>query len=358
MRALRLLLIAPSPDIVGGQSVQAARLMEQLAREPGIRLTFLPIDVPQLRFIRRMKYIRTLANFVAYNLLLMARVVRADVVHVFTASYYSYLLWTVPAIFFSKLARAKVIVNYHDGQAEDHLRRSKFAVRTLRMADAVVTPSGFLVDVFRKFGVQAQPIFNLIDTSQFNFRRRAPLRPVFMTNRALEPLYNVGCVIRAFGIIQQKYPGASLTVAHDGPCRGELEQLVRELRLERVEFVGKIPYGQIARLYDDADIYLTSPNIDNMPLSFLECFAAGLPLVATNAGGIPYIVTDGETGLLVECGDHEAMAERAMALLDDPKLAGRLVENGRLQCRNYSWKSTRGEWLELYGRLSGIELLN
>jgi glycosyltransferase involved in cell wall biosynthesis len=348
MRPLRILLIAPSPEIVGGHSVQASALMKELLNEPGIHLTFLPIDVPELRFIRRMKYIRTLANFVAYNAILISRVVRTDVVHVFTAAYYSYLLWTVPAILLGKLVGAKVIVNYHDGQAEDHLRRSRIAVPTLRMADAVVAPSGFLVDVFRKFGIKAQAIYNIIDMSRFRYHRRNPLRPVFMTNRGLEPLYNVGCVIRAFGIVQQHYPSASLTIAHDGPCRGELEQLARDLQLERVSFVGKVPQSQIARLYDDADIYLTSPNIDNMPLSLLECFASGLPVVATKVGGIPYILTNGETGLLVESGDHEAMAARAMELLNDPQLADRLVENAHLQCRDYSWESIRTKWLGLY----------
>lgn len=329
--------------------------MKQFLNEPGIHLTFLPIDVPELRFIRRLKYIRTLANFVAYNAILISRVVRTDLVHVFTAAYYSYLLWTVPAILFAKLTGAKVIVNYHDGQAEDHLKRSRIAVPTLRMADAVVAPSGFLVDVFQKFGIRAQSIYNIIDMGRFRYRRRTALRPVFMTNRGLEPLYNVGCVIRAFGIVQQHFPGASLTVAHDGPCRAELEQLAKDLQLEKVVFVGKVPQNQVARLYDDADIYLTSPNIDNMPLSVLESFASGLPVVATKVGGIPYIVTHGETGLLVECGDHEAMAAQAMRLLNDPQLADLLAENAHLQCRNYSWELIRAQWLELYSRLTGIE---
>ena len=357
MRPLRLLLIAPSPEIVGGHSVQAGALMKQFLNEPGIHLTFLPIDVPELRFIRRIKYVRTMANFVVYNAMLFSRMLRTDVVHVFTAAYYSYLMWTVPAILFGKLLGAKVIVNYHDGQAEDHLKRWPIAAPTLRLAAAVVTPSGFLVDVLQKFGVKAQSIFNIIDIDRFQYRRRSPLRPIFMTNRGLEPLYNVGCVIRAFGIVQQYYPGASLTIAHDGPCRGELEQLTRELHLQKVVFVGKVPQDQIVRLYDDADIYLTSPNIDNMPLSVLESFASGLPVVATKAGGIPYIVTNGQTGLLVECGDYEEMAAQAMALLKDQQLADLLVENARLQCRKYSWELIRAQWLELYSRLTGIELL-
>jgi glycosyltransferase involved in cell wall biosynthesis len=325
--------------------------MDELIKEPGIQLTFLPIDVPELQFIRRLKYIRTLANFVAYNILLIARLMRTDVVHIFTAAYYSYLMWTVPAILLSRLTGVKIIVNYHDGQAEDHLRRSKIAIPTLRLAHAVVTPSGFLVDVCKKFGLRAQSIYNIIDMGRFHYRLRGALRPVFMTNRGLEPLYNVGCVIRAFGIVQQAFPAASLVVAHDGPCRAELEQLTKDLQLNNVMFVGKVAQSKIPGMYDDADIYLTSPYIDNMPLSVLESFASGLPVVATKSGGIPYIVTHGETGLLVECGDHEAMAAEVLRLLNDSQLADRLVENAHLQCRQYTWELIRPQWLELYSRV-------
>src|SRR5262249_25700530 len=150
LRPVRLLLIAPSPQFVGGQSVQAGLLMERLSHEPGIQLRYLPIDLPLLSSIRRIKYIRTVANFVFFIPVLFYQAFRADVMHVFTAAYFSYLLWTIPAILIGKLLGVKVIVNYHDGQAEDHLKRWPIAAPTLRMADAVVVPSRFLVDVFHK----------------------------------------------------------------------------------------------------------------------------------------------------------------------------------------------------------------
>ncbi len=87
-----------------------------------------------------------------------------------------------------------------------------------------------------------------------------------------------------------------------------LEQLAKDLQLRNTRFVGRVPHDQIAELYDSADVYLTSPNIDCMPGSLLECFASGLPIVATRAGGIPYIVKDRESGLLVDIDDHEALA--------------------------------------------------
>jgi glycosyltransferase involved in cell wall biosynthesis len=354
---LRLLLIAPTLEIIGGQAVQASRLLERLRAEHSLEVSFLPINPRLPAFIRKLKYVRTVVNFLVFAILLIRRAPSCDVMHVFTAAYSSYFLWTVPATVAGKLLGKKVIVNYRDGQGGDHLRRSRLAVATLRLPDAVVAPSDYLVDVFAGFGLRAVSIPNFIDAARFRFRDRAPLRPVFMTNRGLEPLYNVGCVLRAFALIQRSYPDASLTVAHDGPCRRELEALAAELQLRNVRFLGKVPPERIADLYDEADIYLTSPNVDNMPGSLLECFASGLPVIATKVGGIPYIVADGVTGFLVPPNDHAALAERALMLLENPAVARQIAARARAECAaRYVWDAVRPQWLRLYEQLSGKTL--
>ena len=88
-----------------------------------------------------------------------------------------------------------------------------------------------------------------------------------------------------------------------------------------------------------------------MPGSLLECFASGLPVVATKAGGIPFVVNDGKTGLLVDLNDHEAMAECAFRLLENPDLVERITQSGRAELEKYSWKNVRREWLNLYREL-------
>jgi len=170
-------------------------------------------------------------------------------------------------------------------------------------------------------------------------------------NRGLEELYNIPCTLKAFGLVQQRYPEACLTVAHDGPLRTQLEEKVRELGLRRVRFVGTVPQGDVPAQYDAADIYLTSPNIDNMPGSLLECYASGLPVVATKAGGIPYIARNEETALLVDLDDHEAMARAALRLIEEDGLAERLATAAREQCQRYSGPAVRQAWLALYEEL-------
>lgn len=354
MTPIHVLLVAPSFDILGGQSVQASRIRQEMEKEPSIRMTFLPINprLPgPLRALRQIKYVRTAANMIAFLTLLVIRAAPADILHVFSASYWSYTFWCLPALFIGKLYGKKVIVNYRDGQCEDHLTHWRSALPTLRWADVIVTPSGYLVDVFARFGVTARSIRNFIDTSRFLYRRRGPLRPVFMTNRILEPLYNVPCILRAFARIQQRYPAATLTIAHDGPLRQELEAETQRLGLRHVRFLGRVPPAEIPQLYDDAEIYLTTPNIDCMPGSLLECLASGLPIVATHAGGIPYIVTHDHDALLVPLDDDQAVAECCFRLLEDPTLVDRLTTQGRETVRGYGAEVSRAQWRDLYHEL-------
>ena len=158
-RPIRVLLVAPSLTILGGQAVAAQRLLERLCVVPGLEVGFLPHDPRTnalLRLLQRVKYVRTVATSLAYVASLIRTVPRYDVVHVFSASYWSFLLAPTPAILIGKWLGKRVVVNYRSGEAEDHLQRwPKTAVPTLHRADAVVTPSGYLVDVFARFGVRA-----------------------------------------------------------------------------------------------------------------------------------------------------------------------------------------------------------
>jgi len=105
-------------------------------------------------------------------------------------------------------------------------------------------------------------------------------------------------------------------------------------------------------VYDAADIYLTATNIDNMPGSVIECLSCGLPVVTTDAGGVPYIVTNEETALIVPRDDHAAMAASAIRLLEDDRLAVRLGRNGREACVKFTWPAVRDSWVEAYHELA------
>jgi glycosyltransferase involved in cell wall biosynthesis len=352
-RPLRILIIAPSLDILGGQAVQAQRLLEALSREPSLEVGFLPVNprLPgPLALLQRIKYVRTLATSAHYAASLLWRVPRYDLLHVFSAAYFSFILAPTPAMLAGRLFGKSVVLNYHSGEAEDHLRRwRRTAVPLMRLADRIAVQSDYLVEIFARFGLKARAVFNHLEAERFRFRERRPLRPVFLANRNFEPHYNVGAVLRAFALIEEQLSGARLIVAGDGSQRAHLEELSQELSLRAVEFRGRVAPEEMPALYDEADVYLNASEIDSMPISILEAFASGLPVVTTEAGGIPFIVANERNGLVVPVGDHEALAAAALRLFaDGGALARQLADGARKECEKYSWSSVRDEWLKVY----------
>ena len=353
---IRVLLIGPSLRKPGGQAIQARKLVDAFSKVSGLEASFVPID-PELPGglgrLQQVRFIRTIVTEIAYLGSLLARIPRVDVVHAFSASYFSFLLAPAPAILLARLFGKKVVVNYRSGEAADHLARWGWHARPLlRLAHAIVTPSEYLVGIFAAHGLKAESVENFVDLDAIPFRIREHPAPRFLANRSFESLYNVACVIRAFALVQKEIPSATLILVGTGSRRAELEGLVDELGLRGVRFAGAVAPDEMARLYGDAEVYLNAPDIDNMPNSILEAFAAGLPVVSTAAGGIPFIVTDGVDGLLVPVGDAAALATAALRVVREPELAVRLTAAARARAAgSYSWDAVRLRWLALYRRL-------
>src|SRR5882724_10886049 len=119
-RPLRVLIVAPSLRILGGRAVQATLLLEPLRRDQRLQISFLPINPVLPSFLGKLqsiKYVRTAVTWPIYIASLMTQVGKHDIVHVFSASYFSFLLAPAPAIIVSKLKNKKVILNYHSGEA-------------------------------------------------------------------------------------------------------------------------------------------------------------------------------------------------------------------------------------------------
>jgi len=187
-----------------------------------------------------------------------------------------------------------------------------------------------------------------VDVDRFRFRRRDRLQPRVLSTRNFETLYNLPCTLRAFRLLQDRYPEAELTLVGGGSQDAAVRALATDLALRHVTFAGRVPPDDIWRYYAEADIYLQTPDIDNMPTSVLEAYASGCPVVSTEAGGVPAILTDGENGLMVACGDHQAAADAMIRLIEDEALARRIGEAAFAGCARYQWSSVRAEWLDLY----------
>lgn len=344
-------MVAPSLRILGGQAVQADRLLRAWRDDPDVDAWLVPVNpLPPRPFhaAARIKYARTVATEITYFPLLLRELRRADVAHVFSASYASFLLAPLPAMLAARMLGRPVVLNYRSGEAPDHLNRSAIARASIRRVDKNVVPSRFLVDVFREFGINAEIIPNLVDLDRFRFRERQPLRPRLLSTRNFDTLYNVECTLRAFRLVQDCRPDASLTLVGGGVEEAALRGLVAALDLRLVTFAGRVRPDDIAQFYAGHDIYLQSPNIDNMPTSVLEAYASGLPVVSTDAGGVPAILTHGVHGLLAPLNDHQALAARVLQLLDAPEHAARMARAAFATCHACTWDVIRGQWLQAY----------
>ena len=160
-------------------------------------------------------------------------------------------------------------------------------------------------------------------------------------------------MLRAFALIQSARPDARLIVAGDGPQRAELEALAGELGLHDVRFLGWVASERMGALYGEADVWLNGSDVDAAPLSILEAWAAGLPVVTTAAVGIAEMVEDGVTGLVVGTGDPAALAAAAQRVLEEAGLAASLVAAGRRRALEHDWDSAEARWVALYRELVG-----
>lgn len=178
-----------------------------------------------------------------------------------------------------------------------------------------------------------------------------PLRPHLICTRGFHPYYNVDVVVRAFAEVQNIFPEARLDLVGGGPLEARIRGLVRELRLSAVHFAGVAPHKDIGRCYDAADIFINASSLDNMPVSILEAFASGTPVVTTAPEGMRYLVEHERTGLLCDPGDAHALAQNVLRLLNDRELATRLAGNARQEVLRCSWPAVRQEWLNVYRSL-------
>ena len=346
----RVSLIAASLDILGGQGVQARSLVDALEGD-GYDVTFLPINpsFPRgLRWVRRVPGLRTLLNQLIYVPSLV-RIGTTDVVHVFSGSYWSFLLAPVPAMIAARLLGRRVVLHYHSGEADDHLTRWGILVHPwLRLAHDIVVPSDYLRGVFARHGYVARVIPNIVDVARFDDRPRRPFRPRLLSTRNLEPYYRIDLVIEAFARFKAVEPAATLTVAGYGSLEADLRRLAESMGGGAVRFVGRVEPEAMPALCAEHDIFVNASTLDNQPLSILEAFAAGLPVVSSSAGDIPAMVRDGETGLLAPAGDAAALSERIVAAWRDPDATLERARRAKRETAKYSWRAVRDLWADVY----------
>jgi len=359
---LRLGLVGPVPPPNGGMAMQTRQLARLLAKE-GVDVTLLATNAPyRPAFIENIRGIRALFRLLPYIWQVWRLAGRVDVIHLMANSGWSWQLFSAPVIWLGWMRNTPVIVNYRGGEAREYLQQSSARIKpTLAKAAGVVVPSGFLSKVFGDFGIPTRIIPNIIDLDTFAPVAAGPAGSsvgatgyVVVITRNLEPIYGLDTAIHCIAQARAAIPGITLRIAGSGPQRDELQKLVVKLGLENsVEFLGRLDRADIVELYQQADVMVNPSLVDNMPNSVLEALACGVPVISTNVGGVPYLVEDGKTALLVGPRDATGMAEALVRLHGDAALQHSLSARGLELVRQFAWPEVKAQWLAVYSEGGG-----
>lgn len=251
------------------------------------------------------------------------------------------------------LRRPQIFVLRGGALPEFAEERRGWVERVMSRADVIVAPSGYLARVFAGYpGLTSRirVIPNILAIEKYAYRHRAALRPRLLWMRTFHDVYHPEMAVEVLAEVRETHPMATLTMAgQEKGLHATVQELVRRSGLDdAVRFPGFLGAEEKAREFADHDIYLNTNRVDNMPVSVLEAGAFGLPVVATAVGGIPDLLTDGETGLLVPDGDVPAMADAVRRLLDDPAPAARLSAGGRALAESCGWGVVQAQWKTLF----------
>ena len=272
-----------------------------------------------------------------------------DVVHIHCCSEWGFL----PAVIGVKACRKqgkRLVLTYHGGGGEKFFaKHHKLVHRYLTQTDANIVLSGFLAKVFDQHQLPYVMIPNIIELEGNLYRERSELHPWFICVRAHEELYNIPCILKAFQHVQALRPDARLTLVGDGSLHERLKQLAEQLSLDNVTFTGRVPNSGIYDFLNKNDIMLSSPKVDNMPVSLLEAMNAGLLVVSSRVGGVPYMITDHTDALLFESDNETELADKMLWALDHQAEALEMAKQGHRNAIQYLWSNIRVKIYAAYG---------
>ncbi len=333
---LRLLIISANPDLSGSQAdlfesaIQCPFFEHQSYAPP---LGYRALLRQSFGFIRRLR--RSMSE--------------CDIVQIIESSSVPFHLFTLPAIIVSRFYGKRTLLEVDAVRAENLLERWKLPLLPiLRQVNAMIVGSTHAARSLERFALHPQIIPPHVDCRTVSHRVISSLQPRLLCARPLEPDMNLVCLLHAFKLVKQKYPRAELVIAGDGPQRNQLLRLIEVERLSGITFSDP-SWASLNDELQACDLMVNSSSRDDLPAILLQALAAGLPVISTDAGGIPELAQQTDALILVPLNDHTAMAEEIIRLIENPDRVRRLSNSARVIALQHSSSRARRAWASAYG---------
>lgn len=250
-----------------------------------------------------------------------------------------------------RLLKLKYIPILHGGNLPSRIDKSQ-SLSKLIFANSFrnVAVSNYLKHEFDKRGFDTVFIPNVLEIKNYPFLERGISTPKLLYVRAFASIYNPEMAIKVLNQLKKEYPETTLCMV--GPEKDDslksCKALVETLGLENsVEFTGMLPKKEWHKKSEGYNIFINTTNIDNAPVSVMEAMALGLPIVSTNAGGMPFLIENNKTGILIEKNDIKAMVKAIDLLCKNKKTARSLANNARKQAEKYNWSNVKQLWHDI-----------
>ncbi len=229
----------------------------------------------------------------------------------------------------------------------------------LSMCSKTITVNSKMCERLISSGVNAEKITfipNGVDCNRFKEPQKTDNTNRIISVGSLVEVKGHMYLLQAFKHVSKEYPTARLVLVGDGPLRHELEDIASKLGISvSVEFVGEVGHNRVPSLLESSDLFVLPSLSEGMPLALLEAMCASMAVIASNIDGIPDVVEDGVTGLIVEPEDASSLSESIKRLLGDNKLRCKMGLAARARVMSkFTLDRVSEDTLQVYQKVYGV----
>ena len=226
----------------------------------------------------------------------------------------------------------------------------------LSKVDHVIAVSSYMIEWLSRFlsNGDVSLVYHGIDTELFRNSAGEPEDPTILFVGRFALHKGIHVLLKALPLVFKEIPRAKVLIVGNGDNKDMILRVKNSIKRENHEFIGFVEnYTDLPQIYSRATIFVSPSFEDLLGFRLLEAMGCGVPVVATDVGGVPELISNERNGLLVPAGDHNILAEKMISLLTDDSLRSKIRNNARITVeKKFTARAMSQETLKIYNELA------